>query len=377
MKSLGFAYLMAVAICSFLGMSARAQESLAPAEKTGFDAVTFNLIVSGSYSYNFNHPDSGKNQYRIYDFDDQLPKLDVADFTIQKPADKPGLWGFRVDIAAGSSEPEINAARGFFRNADTGKAHHFDITQAYVSFNAPLGRGLRFDLGKFLAPMSYESATRYDAYNDNTSRSFLFGYAVPATNTGLKISYPFTDKVSGMVMVVQGWDNVEDNNSTKSVGAGLTYSPSPSFSATLTWIGGPEQLDNNSHRRNVLDLYATWKATDKLTLGINADYGHEASAIYPDKNAQWGGAALYAIYAFNDRFSLGLRVEQFDDRDGARTGVPQTLREVTLTPTFKVGKHWVFRGDLRQDGSSNPVFQKDRGFVSHQSTASFNVLLLY
>jgi hypothetical protein len=377
MKGGAVFYLMAGAIGSLLGISAWAQEPPAPAEKTGFEAVTYNLIVSGSYTYNFNHPDSGKNQYRVFDFDDQRIKLDTATFTVQKPADKPGLWGFRVDMAAGSSEPEITAARGFFRNAETGEAHDFDIMQAYVSYDAPVGRGLRFDLGKFFAPMSYESASRYDAYNDNASRSFLFGYAVPATNTGLKISYPFTDKVTGMVMVVQGWDNVKDNNSSKSVGAGITYVASPAFNVSLDWIGGPEQTDNTSHQRNVLDLYATWKLCDKITLGINADYGHEALAIAPDQSAQWSGVALYVIYAFSDRFSLGFRAERFDDRQGARTGIPQTLKEVTLTPTFKVGKHWVFRGDLRRDWSDKAVFQEDAGYIRHQPTASFNILFVY
>ena len=56
-----------------------------------------------------------------------------------------------MDLGAGQSIPEITAARGLFRNTETGEAGHFDVEQAYVSYIAKVGRGVRFDLGKFFA----------------------------------------------------------------------------------------------------------------------------------------------------------------------------------------------------------------------------------
>ena len=36
----------------------------------------------------------------------------------------------------------------------------------------------------------------------------------------------------------------------------------------------------------------------------------------------------------------------------------QTLKELTVTPEYKIGKHFVVRGDLRCDWSDQEVFQK-------------------
>jgi len=55
-----------------------------------------------------------------------------------------------------------------------------------VSWNAPVGRGLRFDFGEHVTHMGYEVTEGYDGWNDNYSRSFLFGYTIPFTHTGLK-----------------------------------------------------------------------------------------------------------------------------------------------------------------------------------------------
>ena len=88
-----------------------------------------------------------------------------------------------------------------------------------MSYIAPLGTGLRFDFGKFVTHLGYELIEGYDGYNDNYSRSLLFNYAIPLTHTGVKASYSISPKVSLMAMVVNGWDDAIDNNSSKSVGA--------------------------------------------------------------------------------------------------------------------------------------------------------------
>src|SRR5207249_12047271 len=67
---------------------------------------------------------------------------------------------------------------------------------------------LRIDAGKFVTPVGAEFIEGYDGYNDNHSRSLLFTWAIPFTHTGFKLSYPFNDKFTAMVMLVNGWDNV-------------------------------------------------------------------------------------------------------------------------------------------------------------------------
>ena len=196
--------------------------------------IQINAFASAGYTYNFNHPDSGTNAYRVYDADDRTAELSVVELVVQKAAVKAWDFGFRADMVAGRSIPKVEAASGLFRDPDTGKAHDYDLQQAFASLVLPVGSGLKLDAGKFITSLGYEVIESYDGYNDNASRSFLFGYAILFTHTGLRAGYSFSDRLSGQLLLVEGWDNDRDNNSTPSEGAQLAWTPNPSISLAVT-----------------------------------------------------------------------------------------------------------------------------------------------
>lgn len=338
----------------------------APPAPKWYDDIAVNGYLEASYSYNFNRPDSGTNQFRVFDFDDNTFKLDVVTLTLQKAVAKPGDAGFRVDFDAGASIPKVSAAYGMFQGQD------FDVKQAYVSYVAALGSGLRVDVGKFLTPFSYEYIQSWETPNDNATRSFMFGYAMPSTHTGLRSTYVFSDRLSGMVMLVNGWDNARDNNSSKSVGAQLTWTPTPAVTVTGNIMSGPERADVNSDPRTVFELMAQWKATDLVVLGLDGVVGSEVGAVVSGETATWSGLTAYARFGLSGAFAFCLRGEVFADPDGARTGRRQTLREVTLTPEWKVSQHLLLRADLRVDWSTEAVFEKGYGSSTTQPTVLVN-----
>lgn len=349
-----------------------------PVPKPWYEEIAVNGFLSNSYEYNFNRPASGTNQFRVFDFDDNSIKVDVAEVVLQKAVAKPGELGFRVDAVAGGSIPRVSAAAGLFRDA-SGKAQDFDLQQAFLSAIASLGSGLRFDIGKFVTPLGYEVIDGVNGYNDNATRSFQFGYAIPFTHTGIKASYTFSDQIAGMVMLVNGWDNVKDNNTAKSFGAQLTWTPSKTVTAVANYIVGAERSDTNGDARNVIDVNAQWKATDRVVLTVDLVYGTEPNAVTQGQTAMWNGVVGYARFGLSDTFALILRGELFDDRDGARTGVAQKLKGVTLTPELKVGSHVVFRGDLRVDFSDKEVFEGPDGALTkkQQPTVLLNALYYF
>ncbi len=151
-------------------------------EGSWWRGISTNGYLSLSYTYNLNDPSPRINQFRVFDFNDDDPQLDVAELVIQRAISEPKQFGFRFDLMAGSGVPEVTAAYGLFRNMHTGVAHHLDIPQLFISYIAPVGKGLRFDLGKFASLMGYEVIGGYDGYNDNFSRSFSFGYGIPFTH---------------------------------------------------------------------------------------------------------------------------------------------------------------------------------------------------
>ncbi|HVK74366.1 MAG TPA: outer membrane beta-barrel protein [Kofleriaceae bacterium] len=336
-----------------------------------YDAIEVNGFASVAFTYNTNRPAEKENQLRAFDTDDGNVNVDVIELVIQKAASDPGQAGFRVDLTAGSSIPAAAASAGLFRDAD-GNAQDFDLQQGFVSYIAKAGKGLRIDAGKFVTHMGYELIEGYDGYNDNYSRSILFGFAIPFTHTGVKLSYPLTDKITGMLMVANGWDNVKDNNDGKTFGAQLvgTFGKVTGY---LNYVGGPEQDGNNGNFRHVLDLVVTAAVNDKVSLGFNADYGFEKDAVMGG-DATWAGAALYAKLAATDALSVAARAEIFDDADGVRTGAPQRLIEATISPALKLGDNFVLRGDVRFDTSDEESYMTDDGTSKQQLTLAVNAI---
>jgi len=346
------------------------------ASQPWYEAVQLNGFVSTSYSYNFNRPNSRINSFRIFDFDDDSFKLDVFELVAQKPASKPHETGFRADLVFGSSIPRVSAAAGLFRD-DTGVAQDIDLQQAYATYVAPLGSGLKIDAGKFVTHCGYEVIEGYDGWNDNASRSFLFGFAIPFTHTGLRASYAVSPRLGATVLLVNGWDEARDNNRAKSVGAQLALAPLSTVALTVNVMTGAERPADDSHLRSLLDLVAIWKPSPQLTLGANADWGIDQEAVRPGADATWNGVAGYLRTSPNGTFALSIRGESFDDVDGSRTGIIQRLSDTTLTPEVRLSPALIVRGDLRLDHSSQSTFEKGSDFTDTQATVSVNALYTF
>jgi Putative beta-barrel porin-2, OmpL-like. bbp2 len=343
-----------------------------PPAKPWYEEIAVNAFVSTSYSYNFNRPDSGTNQLRVFDFDDNSFKVDVAEVVLQKAISKPGEAGFRIDFEAGSSIPRVSSSFGLLQGQDV------DLQQAFLSWIAPVGSGLRLDLGKFVTHFGYEVIDGYDSYNDNATRSFLFGFTIPFAHTGLKASYTFSDQLAGMFELCNGWDVARDNNSSKSIGLQLTWMPSKTVTVYGNFMTGPERANVNSDPRNLFNVVAQWKLTDLTVFTLDAVYGSEKGAVTPGKTASWSGIAGYARLGISDAFAFCLRAEYFNDADGARTGTVQKVKELTVTPEVKVSSHLIFRGDLRVDWSDADVFRNNDGvFKGNQATVLLNGIYLF
>ncbi|MBL0175573.1 MAG: porin [Ignavibacteria bacterium] len=361
------ALLVAFVITVFLSRAAIAQET---APKPWYSAIQVNGFVTSSLSYNLNTPDSRKNQYRVFDYDDNSFKIDACELVFHKDAGSPGDAGFRIDLTAGSSIPAIARSAGL-------NGGDFDVQQAYASYIAPIGRGLKIDAGKFVTHTGYELIDGHDGYNDNATRSFLFGYAIPFTHTGLRLGYGFSDAFGASLFLVNGWDVAVDNNRSKTVGAQLSLAPGGGVTCFVNALYGPERVGNNSDNRMLVDFCGTVALSDLVTVGINGDYGAEQRVLQGGGDARWMGVAAYLRLNLLADFSLALRGELFDDKDGVRTGTVQKLTGVTITPEYRPSPGFVVRADMRLDSSDQEVFEKIDTPSKSQSTICLNALFVF
>ena len=237
----------------------------------------------------------------------------------------------------------------------------FDVTQAYLQY--AVGPWTLIG-GKFVTLAGAETIN--PTSDTNFSRSILFGYAIPFTHTGFRASYALNDQLSLTLGVNNGWDQLSDANSQKTLEYGVTFTPSKIFSLTLDGYLGREPLAivNNiatpaGGERFLSDVVASWSVTGQLTLVGNVDYGRQENDAAGAANAaySWDGAALYLNYAINPQWTASLRGEIFDDRNGYRTGVVdangrgQKWKEVTLTVGFAPAQSVLLRFEGRYDKS--------------------------
>jgi len=305
--------------------------------------LKFAATMDVYYSLNFNHPGSGLNQLRNFDTEANQFSLNMAKFTVEHD---PAPLGFRVDAGFGRAFEMINGSE------NTSALEN--IEQAFVTYKPETGKGFQVDLGKFVTSAGAEVIETYP--NWNYSRSLLFAWAIPYYHFGLRATLPAVGPVTPGVQLVNGWNNVDDNNSAKTIGLTAAIA-----AGKVTWYHnfytGVESPEHGAGRRNLYDTTVLAAFNSRTSAYLNFDYG--ADNGLPGRHARWTGIAGAARFELSRGLAIAPRAEWFNDSDGFSTGVAQKLKEVTLTAEYRLRQGLLGRLEYRRDWSNQPFF--DRG----------------
>src|SRR3990172_7240263 len=343
-------------------------------------SIHVGFYIDTSYEYNFNRPQDEQNQLRVFDMDDNEFNLHLFQLSFRRTPTTEGglanLVGFGAKLDFGEDADVIGATG--LGDADD----EFDLQEAYIHILAPFGNGIDIYGGKFVTLAGAEVIESKDDFN--FSRSFLFGFAIPFTYTGIRIHYPFAP-FDFIVGLNNGWDVVDDNNDGKTIETrvGLNLEK---FSIGVVGYFGPEENKVDGDWRELIDVVATLIPLENLTLVANLDFGwqQDANLDSTEENVFWWGVAGYIVYDLNEIVRLVLRGEYFDDQDGFRTGTAQKLWE--LTPTLQLrpfAKYSPFdnlllRLEYRHDQSDEGVFEDNDGnFKKTQDTVALELLYYF
>src|SRR5438105_4352343 len=207
---------------------------------------TLGLKVSGfvdvAYTHNFNNPNSDLNQLHIFDTNANAFMPHLAQIMFERPADAGGSAleraGFRARLNFGL-DSRVTRAR---TNFQTGTINdELDFQEMYAQYILPIGNGLDVKFGKINTLIGYEVINSWE--NPNFSRTFMFGLGQAFTTTGLRFTYQFNPMVLASFGVVNGWDNVDDNNKGKTIEYLVALTPHDRLG--VSWYGsyGPEQAN--------------------------------------------------------------------------------------------------------------------------------------
>jgi hypothetical protein len=328
-----------------------------------FRGTEVGAMIDTYYDWYSTRP-QGDAQYRNFDTRHNQFHLSMAQVWLSKAPTADSRAGYRVKVSGGPGTTIVQSLE------PGGSGVLQNIEEGFVSYLTPVGKGLQFDVGKFVTQHGAEVIEAKD--NWNYSRSLLFALAIPYYHAGVRASYSPNAKISFMGTLVNGWNNVNDNNTGKTYGAQVTLKPTGRVTLVQNYMAGPEQTDNNSDWRRLSDTIATFTVTPKVSLMANYDYGSDRLAGSP---VHWQGVAGYLKVQANKWLAVSPRFEYYDDASGVSTGTAQKLKEATATFELKPTDTFMWRIEYRTDFSDSDVFTHGDGTVSKtQSSIAFGFL---
>ncbi|HXU76909.1 MAG TPA: outer membrane beta-barrel protein [Methylomirabilota bacterium] len=291
--------------------------------------------------------------------------LNVVQLRIEKPlSEEEWAAGYRVDLWAG---PDANVLGTQSVNALGGS--DFAVRQAYVALRAPFQNGLDFKVGVFDSIIGYESVE--SGNNPNYTRSF--GHSIePQTHTGVLMSYRFNDLISASAGVANTAGPVINERAQGPNFSGATKAESYKTYMASVAITAPENMSflsgstlyagivngfTDSYGENETSYYIGGTVATPVT-GLRLGTSLDVLDIHNTGGETWSIAG-YATYQATEKLSLHLRAEYLRDRgdqkffvdsDGNSTN-PDRVLGLTATAQYDLWKNVISRLELRWDHS--------------------------
>jgi hypothetical protein len=367
-------------------------------------------LVALDYQYSFNTPASHNVQLHVFDLNAPSFMVNDAALFVSRQRDDEA-FGFMINFDFGETSQVVNGVNNQAIPS---------LREAYLTYKLPWNmpttdKPITLKGGKFVTLLGEEVIKTWSNFNFNIANSISFGFGIPFTHTGLLADLPVLDTVTMDLGIVNGWDDITDNNNSLTFLGGLGWAPADMFSTYISGTYGAEQPNRSAQSmRGVLSANATFKALDTLSFIGDLTWGNETNLCLPAQNpivpgttqsvcnspgvpplgfpnvvgtGYWFGFVGYAVWQATDKLQLVLRPEVFDDPEGVRTGAATTnifganpnapkgagtVWAITPTVAYQLTDHLLARAEYRYDRSSRPYFDaNNNGFIRGSS----NVLL--
>jgi hypothetical protein len=198
------------------------------------------------------------------------------------------------------------------------------------------------------------------------------------------VTKPFGSTTAG-VYLVNGINEAEDANRSKSYGASLTHTFGK-VSAALNYYGGNEGSNSgpngsfNVGQSNwqLGDLVLSTQLTPSLKLSANADYGSIDGLDAGSSSGHFTSYDVVARYQFTKSFSVSGRYDNFFDYNGARTGFGggARLNSGVIGCEYLTGSQSTLRFEVRHDESNRRAFESDDA-TGRRARTTFTVAHIY
>jgi hypothetical protein len=247
-----------------------------------------------------------------------------------------------ADLAYGEKQAS------FYAFIDT--VWHSYVKELYFEYT--FADRLHAALGAYTTHFNFEYSE--PGLNKIYSPSFIYTY-IPATYSGLRLTYDITDKWSAMAGIYndQGLDRFHFGK-INNLAANVMYE-SDYQNIAFNFIRGEDFFANEVMS---FEIYGDKYLTKKFNLGIDLQH-YQGKAIGTTDLASWNAVALYSAYDLTEKWQLGSRVELFSDHKGFAFGVEDNaLTNITVCAKYLMPKiHSQILAEYRHDTSTQAFYE--------------------
>lgn len=255
------------------------------------------------------------------------------------------------------------------------------IQEASVGFtkkDIPLFESMSIDIGIFPSHIGYESLISRD--NWTYTRSIIADFT-PYYECGIKSTIEITPTLTLTSLVLNGWQNIVENNSSKAIGTQVQYKPE-SGGVVFNWSSfiGNEQPDSMKALPRLWNnfwLQANWSPV--LQSVVMSDIGMQKN-LSGSQSLVWSLGAIVRYSLNGDKVKVAARGEIFKDKDdflvhtGSPNGYQATSFSLNLDCALQDALLW--RTELRYLHSLDAVYPSAKG-ISDNETLIVSSLSFY
>lgn len=272
--------------------------------------IAFGAFLDGYYAYDFGRPPTVDRSFAGGALFTTQParhnEFNVNLAYAEAKLDAPKYHG-RVALQFGTSvqsnyigEPRVGQVSG-------------PNVQQYIQeafAGVKLGRNLWVDGGIFFSNVGMEGFVSRDQLT--YSRALVSDYS-PYYSAGVRAIYSVDSKLTARLDVVNGWQNISENNSGKGAGIRLDYAPNAN--ATLSYYN--LFSDEAGTRLRTFNGVGAKVTSGKLTVLGQADVGTQARPAGSGGHSTWYGLLGVARVRVTPTVALVGRLERYADPDQA------------------------------------------------------------
>lgn len=298
--------------------------------------------------------------------------LNMMGAYVKKKPTEQSRWGTELLVHSGKDDEIF----GFSATAPNIKGSDWlkHLGLANVSYVAPAGKGLTLRGGIFGSLIGYDSLYAKDNFNYTRPWGADF---TPYLMLGINASYPFSDKLTGTVYVVNGYWHLADANGIPSSGVQLAYKATPEVTVKQTMLLGPHQSNTAFQFWRFLSDTIVERRMERLVVAGEFHFATENVApggVGGNGRAWWVAAQAPIRWHVRGPWSVAVRPEVARDSSGRWTLAEQTVKALTTTLEYKARYKWtntILRLEHRIDNSTG----RQGGFFDDFETSPGTIAL--